>query len=220
MTPEHERYLADAAVLAQIGAALFPQPTRVRVCLPRALADLAVAAWARDEDGDHAAAPSQESAEQATARHRAGTLALIGLAIETASGGIPAGDNVLADLDAWHIGSALDAADHAGLLASLTPSDPEERPQAQVFLLWHISHAPRKNMPVTRHLDEDGDPLCDEQAGDNVKLLGVYPSETAARARIETARKLPGFSDEPDCFQTTQYTVGKDEWVHGYITTE
>ena len=208
-------------MLAQIGVALFPQPTRVRVSLPRALADLAVAAWARDEDGEHATAYAGESAEQATARRRAGALALIGLEIETAGGGIRAGDDVLADLEAWHIGSAFDAADHAGLLARLWPPDPEKRhPQTSVFLLWHISHAPRENTPLARHLDENGDPLCDEQAGDDVKLLGVYPSETAARSRIESARKLPGFSDEPDCFQTTQYTVGKDEWVHGYITTE
>ena len=55
-----------------------------------------------------------------------------------------------------------------------------------------------------------------------MKLLGVYPSETAARSRGSSrARKLPGFSDEPDCFRDHgQYTVGKDEWVHGYITTE
>jgi hypothetical protein len=53
--------------------------------------------------------------------------------------------------------------------------------------------------------------LCDEQAGDDVKLLGVYSSDIAAQARIESARMLPGFSDEPDCFQVTPYTVDKDE---------
>lgn len=56
--------------------------------------------------------------------------------------------------------------------------------------------------------------------GDDVKLLGVYSSDAAARARIESARTLPGFSDEPDCFQTTLYTLDKDEWTEGFSIVE
>jgi hypothetical protein len=120
VTPEYERYAADAAVLAEIGRAVFPQPTRLRVRLPRALADLAVAAWAREEDN---VPPGEETPEQITARRRAGTLGLIGLNVESAGGGTPAGDDVLADLDAWEIGSAFDAAEDAGLLADLRQPD-------------------------------------------------------------------------------------------------
>jgi hypothetical protein len=58
--------------------------------------------------------------------------------------------------------------------------------------------------------------LCDEQAGDDAKLLGVYSSDAAAQARIESARTLPGFSYEPNCFQITVYTLDKDEWTEGY----
>lgn len=89
---------------------------------------------------------------------------------------------------------------------------------ADVFLLWHISHALRDEA-APRHLDEDGEPLCDEQAGDDVKLLGVYSSDAAAQARIESARTLAGFSDEPVCFQVSRYTLDKDEWTEGFLIT-
>jgi hypothetical protein len=118
VTAEQERYAADAAVLARIGRALFSQPTGLEVRLPQELADLALAAWARDEDDGPL---GEESREQSIVRHRAGTLALIGLCIEHSAGGAVDGDNVLVDLDAWHIGSALEAADDAGLLADVFP---------------------------------------------------------------------------------------------------
>jgi hypothetical protein len=42
--------------------------------------------------------------------------------------GTPAGDDVLVDLDAWHIGSAFDAAEDAGLLPDLRqPDGPRKR---------------------------------------------------------------------------------------------
>jgi hypothetical protein len=108
-----ERWDNDALALAQIGASLFPQPTRVTVKIPAALAEAAVTAWNRediDEDPDR-----EESAEEATSRARAGSFALIGAAIEKR--GEPTDDgHVSLDLDAWFIGHALDAADDAGLV--------------------------------------------------------------------------------------------------------
>jgi hypothetical protein len=88
-----------------------------------------------------------------------------------------------------------------------------------VHLLYHISHQLRDE-PCPQHLDEDGDPLCDEQAGDVVKLLGVYSSEAAARARIDSARLLPGFRDEPECFQLVRYKLDKHEWTEGFVITD
>lgn len=84
-----------------------------------------------------------------------------------------------------------------------------------VYLLWHLSHALRDE-GCPRHLGENGAPLGDEQAGDDAKLLGVYASEAAARSRIESARLLPGFMDEPDCFQVARYTLDKHEWAEGF----
>jgi hypothetical protein len=70
-----------------------------------ALARAAVAAWQRDDEGE----PEPESYEQRVLRHRAGALALIGLAVEDQ--GRAEGDEVVVDLSADVIGSALDAAD-------------------------------------------------------------------------------------------------------------
>jgi hypothetical protein len=97
-------------VLGRIGKALFPQDTRLSVVLPRDLADLAVAAWQRDEGVTLGA----ETEEQRLVRHRAGNLALIGLCIENT--GRPSGTDVMCELDAWYIGSALQTADEQNLL--------------------------------------------------------------------------------------------------------
>ena len=110
------QYLLEAETLAQVGAAIFRQPTKVRVRLPRNLADLAVAAWRRD-DGSLS---DPETTEQRATRHQAGTLALIGLCIEQT--GQPDRGEVVCELDSWYIGTALDAAEEHQLLAGQTPA--------------------------------------------------------------------------------------------------
>jgi hypothetical protein len=62
--------------------------------------------------------------------------------------------------------------------------------------------------------------LCDEQAGDDAKLVGVYSSHIAARGRIESARLLPGFMDKPDCFQIVPNTIDKHDWIEGFVITD
>ena len=103
----------DNAVLAEIGVRLFSQPTRIRVRLPMELAARASAAWDRDDDDE--ALPEEETHAQRLSRHRAGSLALIGLAV--AERGMEDGDDVVVDLGAWQIGESLNAAEDAGLLA-------------------------------------------------------------------------------------------------------
>jgi hypothetical protein len=83
----------------------------VTIRLPKHLADQARAAWQREEDDE---STEGETTEERTDRHRAGTLALIGLAI--AEGGNDEGDDVVVDLSAWFVGLALEAADEEGLL--------------------------------------------------------------------------------------------------------
>ena len=102
--------MRDAEVLSQIGQALFPQDTKLTVRLPRDLADLAVAAWLREQTGP--AAP--DTTERRLLRQRAAYLALIGLSI--ANTGRPDGDEVICELDAWYVGGALEAADTQELL--------------------------------------------------------------------------------------------------------
>ncbi|MEU7778883.1 hypothetical protein [Micromonospora parva] len=86
-----------------------------------------------------------------------------------------------------------------------------------VFLLWHVHHAANDEGQV-EHLDESGELRVEEEFGDNVKLLGVYSSDMAARARIDSAKGLPGFSNEPDCFIVGRYTIDDDEWMQGFNT--
>jgi len=107
-------WAGDAEVLAQVGRSLYEQQTRVQVRLPRQVADAALAAWQRDDD--EGALPPETPETRAT-RHRAGSLALIGLAIE--SGGVVDGDDVVVEIESWSIGLALEAADEAGLLVGL-----------------------------------------------------------------------------------------------------
>jgi hypothetical protein len=111
-TARQRTWREDARVLGEVGALLvhasLPQ---IEVRLPRSLAELAVASWERqDDDG-----PLElEDHEQIAQRHRAATLALIGLSI-TERGRWEA-DGVLVNLDPVFIGLAVDAAD------SLPPS--------------------------------------------------------------------------------------------------
>lgn len=103
----------DERLLANIGAVLFGQETAVEVRLPRELADAAVEAWQRDEE-DVGLDLSDESCEDHIVRHRAGTLGLIGAAVEDR--GHLEGHVVVVKLDAWFIGDALNAADDRGLI--------------------------------------------------------------------------------------------------------
>ena len=83
----------------------------------------------------------------------------------------------------------------------------------RLLALAYLAHPSGQRI---QHLDDDRSPLCDEQAGDDAKPLGVYSSDAAAQARIESARTLPGFSDEPDCFHITLNTLDKDELTEGF----
>ncbi|RKE05149.1 hypothetical protein [Streptomyces sp. TLI_171] len=59
--------------------------------------------------------------------------------------------------------------------------------------------------------------FIDEQGGDDVKLLGIYSSEAAAEERMRSARLLPGFADEPDCFRIGEYDLDEDDWTEGFV---
>ncbi|MYZ33946.1 MULTISPECIES: hypothetical protein [unclassified Streptomyces] len=88
---------------------------------------------------------------------------------------------------------------------------------SKVYLLWHVHHRAVEGAEV-RHFVEPDDFWADEEAGDDVKLLGTYSSREAARDRIERARKLSGFHEEPNCFYVDESVVDKDEWTEGYVT--
>ena len=105
-TDRQRLYREDARLLGEIGAVLaHAELPGVTVRLPSALARAAVAAWERDDEGE----PDAESYEQRVLRHRAGALALIGLAVQER--GRADGGHVVVDLSPDVIGNALDAAD-------------------------------------------------------------------------------------------------------------
>lgn len=112
---EYAQWRQDESALARLGADLFTQNLRVRVRLPRALAETAVRAWQRDDDG----AMGGETPDEARTRNRAGAFALIGLSIEQT--GEWQDDHVIAEVDSWLVGSAVDAADDAGMLNGQRP---------------------------------------------------------------------------------------------------
>jgi hypothetical protein len=65
-----------------------------------------------------------------------------------------------------------------------------------VHLLWYI-----------RGVDDADDEL----------LIGVYRTETDARAAIERLRGKPGFSTFPDGFQVRPYELNRDHWIDGFV---
>jgi hypothetical protein len=51
-----------------------------------------------------------------------------------------------------------------------------------------------------------------------MKLLSGPSTEDRARARLEDARLSPGFSDHPDNFDVSRYTMNRDERPEGFVT--
>ncbi|MFD8599323.1 hypothetical protein ACFV1L_30405 [Kitasatospora sp. NPDC059646] len=100
---QYVRYRADSKVLAMIGEHVDAQVGRIRMRLPRAVAEAAVDAWERDELGGRA----PETHEEYGLRDRAAELALIGLAISQR--GRWEGEDVVVDLDVASAGAALRA---------------------------------------------------------------------------------------------------------------
>jgi len=86
----------------------------IRVTVPAALAERAVAAWRRDADDAEVAVPELERPEDRVRRQRAGTLALIGLTIAK-RGQLDADGNTVVDLNPELVGVAMDAADDVHL---------------------------------------------------------------------------------------------------------
>ena len=104
---------------------MFTPDLRVTVRLPAELAAKALTSWQREES-DVPLQPAETDA-QCAIRTRAGAFGLIGLSIESES--FASDGDVVLDLDAWHIGSALDAADDRGLLEGIFP--PPRQPKGR-----------------------------------------------------------------------------------------
>jgi hypothetical protein len=73
----------------------------------------------------------------------------------------------------------------------------EIRMADKVYLLWFVT---------------EGD-----ESADNGLLIGVYPTETDARAAIDRLRDKPGFVDFPQGFQIHSRNLGQDSWTQGFV---
>lgn len=65
-----------------------------------------------------------------------------------------------------------------------------------VFLLWH----------VREH----------ESGTEDEKLIGVYRSESDARAAVMRLSDKPGFGDCPSGFEICKYRLNEDNWAEGF----
>lgn len=68
-----------------------------------------------------------------------------------------------------------------------------------VFLLWHT------------HLDDT------LEKSEDIKLIGVYTSESKAKEALSRSIKLEGFRDYKDGFEISAHKLDKDEWVSGFV---
>jgi hypothetical protein len=65
---------------------------------------------------------------------------------------------------------------------------------------------------------------------EDIKIIGVYNSETAALAAVDRVKSQPGFENSPeiidrdsddettDGFYIDEYEVNKDHWLEGFVT--
>lgn len=57
-----------------------------------------------------------------------------------------------------------------------------------------------------------------DEGEDDIKLIGCYRTEEAARAAISRLLLQPGFRDHPQGFTIDAFELDADHWVKGFIT--
>jgi hypothetical protein len=92
---------------------------------------------------------------------------------------------------------SLDRAPSAGLQVRLGHPPGDKRLMGtKAYLLWFVSEA--------------------DEEDDNGLLIGVYRSESMAKAAIERLRAKPGFADYPEGFQVHSRELDQDSWTEGF----
>jgi hypothetical protein len=54
---------------------------------------------------------------------------------------------------------------------------------------------------------------------DDAKLVGVYRTKEKAAAAKARAKKQPGFREHPKGFTIDEYSLDKDHWTEGFVST-
>ena len=57
-------------------------------------------------------------------------------------------------------------------------------------------------------------------AADIELLIGVFATDTDARATIDRLKNKPGFVDFPEGFQIHVSEIGKNNWEDGFVKTD
>ena len=54
---------------------------------------------------------------------------------------------------------------------------------------------------------------------EDIKLIGVFSTRTAAKASIANLRRRPGFRKAPRGFFIDRYEIDREHWAEGYSTS-
>lgn len=66
-----------------------------------------------------------------------------------------------------------------------------------VFIVWHS---------------------CESEGAADEKLIGVYATREDAEAAIDRSSRKLGFQDSPEGFEVSEYVLGEDHWIDGYVS--
>ena len=67
---------------------------------------------------------------------------------------------------------------------------------------------------VLQHVAREG------SDSEDIKFIGVYSTESAAREAIHRPMPQPGFTDYPNGFRIDRYERDHDHWVEGFISEQ
>ncbi|MEU1275617.1 hypothetical protein [Streptomyces sp. NPDC005799] len=91
----------------------------------------------------------------------------------------------------------------------------EENSDSELYVLWHARHLAVEEEGRIIHRDPDGSLHLDEEEW---RIIGIYARPADAEKQREVAKGLPGFRDEPDCFEISPVVVDEDLWREGFFT--
>ncbi|RZM31406.1 MAG: hypothetical protein EOP67_33145 [Sphingomonas sp.] len=60
----------------------------------------------------------------------------------------------------------------------------------------------------------------DSEYGEDPKLIGVYRTDSDARAASERLAVKPGFAEQPNGWHIDRYVLGQDHWEKGFGPSE
>ena len=94
---------------------------------------------------------------------------------------------------------------------------PAENTSGELYVLWHARHLAVEEDGRIIHREPDGSLHLDEEEW---RIIGIYSRRADAEKQKELSRFLPGFQDEPDCFEISPLVVDENAWEGGFFTED